>query len=517
MKRSLAGNPPRRRHRPALSQDRSSSKSRPAASESFLMNKNVLIAFAALMVGGFSALVPPVFAAEEQMIPLEEFEDSRFAILFRSGDYETALPALEDLLRKYPDDSLLLRYQAMTWTHLGRSREAIDQFQELLLRDPSHVPTRYFLGLAYEQAGLIEEAAAEWLWVIENSPVTTYWQWAAAALDHVYDRTSGLGLEEPGTPLPSTEFVPAIKPPAGRPIPSAAPPGAESRWFLAGIVGLEWDSNVTLKPEDKALANAGDQNAERFLANIRVGHHLLREPETALDLLYTARYSAHDDSLDDLNFLSQEASADLRRKVDWAGREVTLGARYDLGLGLLESDLFTLSNGLALTADSRWTPRTRTTLLARTGWIDFGPDGSNVPQTSRDGWYQDVGFTQYLYNSDLRKHLFWTQQYNDTRTQGGNFERRGTTTRLGFHTPLGKKLALDGTVGFRWNKYPRFSSLSTLDPERRRDAVRDFYVGLTYPINPRLAGRISYRFVDAQNRNDFYEYERHVAGVQFLF
>lgn len=466
--------------------------------------------FVGLMVSGVSAWVPPVRAAEEALIPSEEFEVSRFAVLFRTGDYEAALPELEDLLKNYPDDPLLLRYRAMTWTHLGRFQEAMDQFQELLMKDPSHVPTRYFLGLAYEQAGLIEEAAAEWLWVIGHSPVSTYWQWAAAALDRVYDRTASLGLEEPGARLPPAVSVP-------RPAPSALPAGVEPRWFLAGIVGFEWDSNVTLKPEDKALANAGDRNAERFLTNLRLGHHLLVEPETALDLLYTARYTAHDDSLDDLNFFSQEASADLRRKVDWAGREVTLGGRYDLGLGLLESDLFTFSNGLALTADSRWTPRTRTVLLARTAWIDFGPDGSNVPQTSRDGWYQDAGFTQYLYSSDLRSHLFWTQQYNDTRAEGGNFDRRGTTTRLGFHAPFWKKLALDGAVGFRWNKYPRFSSLSTLDLERRQDTVLDFYMGLTYPINPRLAGRISYRFVDAENRNDFYEYKRHVAGVQFLF
>lgn len=448
------------------------------------------------------------------MIPMEEFEDSLFAILFRAGEYEAARPALEDLLRNYPDDPLLLRYRAMTLDQLGNSEGAIRQFQDLLLKDPNHVPTRYFLGLAYERAGLIEEAAAEWLWVIEHSPVATYWQWASEALDRVYDRTAGLGLEESGAPRP----LPLSPPPERKPpLPAPPAPPAASRWFLAGIIGWEWDSNVTLKPNDKALASAGDQNADRFSANLRAGYHAVQEPKLGLDLLSTTRQSFHDDNLDDFNFTSQEVSADLRRKTSWAGREVTLGSRYDMGVGLLESDLFTFSNGLTLTADSRWTPHTRTVLLGRSSWINFGPDGSNPPQTSRDGLYQDIGVTQYLYTADFRRHLFLTQEYNDARVRGGNFERRGTTTRLGLHTPLWKKLTLDGAVGFRWNKYPRFDSLSTLDVERRRDAVWDFYVGLTYPINPRLAGRISYRFVDAQNRNDFYEYERHVAGVQFLF
>lgn len=443
----------------------------------------------ALLIG-FGALpivANPGISEAEETISAEEFSSSAFAELFQEGDYEAALFALEPLLERYPNDPLLLRYRAMTVDRLGRSSEAIAQFQKILEEDPHHVPTRFFLGQAYERAGRPEEAAQEWRWVVKNSPVAEYREWAEAA------------LARPGIP----EVVP--------PVPK--------RWFLAGIAGWEWDSNVTLKPDDKALANVGDKNADRFSATLRLGYHLIRERDLGIDLLYTGRQSVHDDSLDDLNFTSQEGSIDVRKRGTFLNRDVTWGSRYDGMVGLLEGDLLSFTNRLTLSADTRLTPRTRTVLTKRFSWIDFGPDGSNPPQTSRDGFYGDFGITQYFYTTDFQRHLFLTQEYNDTRTRGGNFERRGTTSRVGIHTPLPwfNRVEADLATGFRWNRYPRFSSLSTLDTARRRDTIWDLYVGLTYPVNPKLSTRVFYRFVDAKNRNDFFEYDRHVTGVQLLF
>ena len=424
-------------------------------------------------------------AQAEEQISAEEFQASVFADYFQAGNYQASLRAMDVLLKQYPSDPLLLRYRAMTLDRLGRSDEAIAQYKEILARDPNHVPTRYFLGLAYMNAGQLDRATQEWQWVAKHSAVAEYLQWAQEALAR--------GGVAPVAPVPP------------------------KRWFLAGIVGWEWDSNVTLKPNDKALANVGDQNADRFSLNLRTGYHAVRDHDLTVDLLYTARQSFHDDSLDDLNFTSQEVSLDATKKAELWGEEVTWGGRYDLLVGLLESDLFSFTNRLTLSAENRLTPHTRTVLSNRLAWTGFGPDGANPNQTSRDGWYEDVGLTQYFYTNDFRQHLFATQEYNDTRTRGGNFERRGTTTRLGVHTPLMGRVEADLAVGFRWNKYPRFSSTSTLDLAHRQDTNWDFYVGLTYPINPKLSSRLFYRFVDANNRNDLFEYDRHITGVQLLF
>lgn len=439
-------------------------------------------------------------AGQESLISAYEFQRSVFAQLFQEGNYSQALEAMDPLLERYPNDPLLLRYRAMTLDRLGRSQEAIVQFQELLAEDPGHVPAHYFLGKVYESAGEMERATEEWWWVVRYGTMLPYIEWAERHLDRALSMQTlapprEVGLLEEG------------------PVSVMAPP----RWILGGLAGWEWDSNVTLKPNDKALAEVGDKNAERFLLTLRGGYRLIRGAPWALDLLYTTRQSFHDDSFDDLNFISQEGGLEARRRVGWFAQGATLAGRYDVAAGFLEGDLFSWTNRLTFAADTRFTPHTRTLVSPRLAWIDFGPDGSNPPQTSRDGFYGDVGIAHYLYSDDFRSHLFLEQEYNDTRTQGGNFDRRGSTTRLGFHAPFFGSVEGDLLVGFRWNTYPRFTSLSSRDLQRRRDALWDFYLAFSRPLTSRLLGRLFYRFVLADNRNDFFEYDRHLSGFQLLF
>lgn len=421
---------------------------------------------------------------EETGISLETFRDSQFARLFKAEDYAGALQALEELLVAHPRDPLLLRYRAITLDRLGRTEEAVGQFQQLLKRNPQHVPTRYYLGLALARAGRTEQARQELEWVSRNSRVAQYAKWARSALSS---------------------------------LAAGAPPAKPPRWFLNGSAGWEWDSNVSLKPSDKALASAGDQNADRFSVNLLVDYALLREPDRAADLIYTTRNSANDDSFNELNFFTQEAALSARRRSSFFGKPLLLGGRFDTVAGFLEEDLFSWANRLTFSGDTRLTPRTRSVLAHQVSWTDFGPDGSNPPQTSRDGLYQDLSLTEYLYTAGFQRYLSLTQGYRDTRVRGGNFERRGTFSRIGLHTPLTRRLAADLSVGFAWNRYPRFSSLSGLDRQRRRDTDCDFSAALSWPVTPRLVGRLFYRFVTARNRNDFFEYDRHLAGVEFYF
>ena len=421
-------------------------------------------------------------AKASSAISWEEFRESRFANQFKKADYPAALEALDSLLERYPDDRLLLRYRAITLDRLGRTAEAIHQFQALLQDDPSHVPTRYFLALAYAQAGQADQARKEFAWVIEKSSVAEYRDWSRSGLKRL-----------------------------------AVRPSQQQQWSLGGSAGWEFDSNVSLKPDDKALASAGDQNANRFSAVLQIGYRLLANPERIADLLYTARHSANNDSFDELNFSTQEAGFSTRRRSSFLGRPLILGGQVDSIVGFLRETLFSWANRLTLSADTRLTARTRTLLIHQLSWIDFGPDGSNPPQTSRDGLYQEISVTQFFYTADFRRHLFLSQGYAEARVRGGNFERRGTFSRLGVHIPVTGKLEADASAGFSWNRYPRFDSISALDRSRRRDASWDLYASLTYPLNPRLSSRTFYRFVRAENQNDFFEYDRHLFGVEFLF
>jgi hypothetical protein len=108
---------------------------------------------------------------------------------------------------------------------------------------------------------------------------------------------------------------------------------------------------------------------------------------------------------------------------------------------------------------------------------------------------------------------------NLQETRGANHIRRGTASRVGVHTPVPwvSKTDFDLSTGFQWGRYPKFDSVSTLDNERRRDARFDVYTAVTYHWNVHWATRALYRFINNDNRNDFFDRTRHIAGVEVLF
>ena len=113
---------------------------------------------------------------------------------------------------------------------------------------------------------------------------------------------------------------------------------------------------------------------------------MVQKPRGRFDVIYIVRQSLHDDTLDRFNYTAQELALDVTKHVDVFDRDVTLGARYGFLVGFLNGRLFSLSNEWLLSSDVWLEPRTRTSLYTRLTASDFGQDGSNPPQTSRDGF-----------------------------------------------------------------------------------------------------------------------------------
>lgn len=425
--------------------------------------------------------------SRSKVISSESFISSPFADFFKAGDYPRSLDALEVLLTQYPDDPMLQRYRAVVLDRLGRFDAAMAIYEKLLERDPNHVPTRFFRAQTYDRMGQRDKAVAEWKWIRENSPSREYTVWSEEELRRV-----GVKVER-------------------RP--------ERKKFYLFGNTGWEYDSNVILKSNDPGVGVGADKNASRLALNLGLGYRAIQKPGLRLDFTYTTRQSLNDDSLNEFNFTAQEFAMDARKRVRLGDRDVTLGSRYELAAGFLDGETFSLTNELRLSADARLTPRTRSYFYNRFTAANFGPDGSNPPQTSRDGFGYDLGLTQYFYSADFRSYAFAGEEFNLDNTRGANFTRRGTTTRIGLHVPVPyvQKTDLDTSAGFRWGEYPRFVSLSALDPATRVDNNWDYYVAVTHRISPRFSTRVFYRYINANNRNDFYQYDRQIGGVQLLF
>ncbi len=438
---------------------------------------------------GFSNVTSIVFAADPPAVISEkEFLNSPFSRLFRQRKFKEALAGIDELIRKYPDDPLLLRYRGLTLDKLGRRAEAIAAYRKILSGRPGHVPTRLFLGLAYAKQGQREEAARELGWVAQNSGSEEYRHWAQAQLARLRGKR--------------------IK-----------PKKVEQKPYLLGKTRVAYDSNPLLVPDDESLSSRARKDGVFYGFNLDVGYPFVLEKDKRVDIVYLSHTILRDGGTDEVNFTTQGIALDGKKRTFIGNRAVILGGRYDFRSNFLRSDLFSIVNRFLLSADTSFWKRTRTHFYGRVSYSDYGPDGSRPSTTSRDGVRGGLGAVQYFYTADLRSYVFLKQEVNAAETRGDNFDRAGILARIGAHMPLDRasKIDFDASVGFDRGTYPEFSSLSALEPSDRRDTRLDTYAALTYHWKPDLATRCFYRFIHSDNRNDFFDRQRHIAGVEMVF
>ncbi len=433
---------------------------------------------------------PGLRIPESQEIAPDQFLASDASKYFQNGDFDKAMIALNQLEKSFPNDELIQRYRAMTLDRLGKSTEAIEIFNTLLAKNPEHVPTRYFLGQAYARSGRYDDAAREWKQVAKDGEGTPYAFWAQTALEQT-----------------------------GKPGVKSEPAGKLQRWYIQARYGYEFDSNVILRPDDRSLSDVKDPNAGRHNLDLAIRYRAVSRRDTALDVTYAARQSLHDDNFNEFNYHSEEVGLNFRQRTKIGDQDVVLGLRYEYLLGFLGENLYSQRNRWHISADTKFTEHTQTIFYDRMTVSNYGPDGFNPPQTSRDGFENDTGVTQFFYGRNFQQHLFLRGEFNTAADRGSNFDSVGYTTRVGFHAPIPhtKKFSFDISSGLENHFYPHFTSTSSLDRSRRRDLEWDIYTAITYDITKDFAVRSFYRYVNSNNQNNLYDYQRQIGGIQFIY
>ena len=418
-----------------------------------------------------------------------EFLASGFSKTFRNKEYKKALKESDTLLKKHPNDPLILRYRALTLEKLKQPRKAMELYQKILAAHPDNIPARLFLGLAYLKRDEHEKAGKELRFVARNASSKAYRHWAQAQLNRL---RKNLRL-------------------AGNPV--------KRKVYFLGKAGIAYDSNPLLIPDNQALVAKTKVDAARFVIEQDVGYPLWLTNKTRADILYIGEQYLHTRGATEVNFLSQGVAFDAKRRIFAGKRSVLLGGRYDFRANLLANELFSIVNRFFVSADTSFWPKTQTHFYGRFGILSYENDGANPARSSRDGVRGALGATQYFFLSGFKTFFFVKGEGNVDEARGANFDRWGALGRIGLHTPLVflKKTEIDLSSGLNWGTYPDFQSLSTLDTRSRQDTNWDAYAGVTRHWKPNLATRLFYRFISSHNDNDFFERTRHVAGGKVIF
>ena len=423
------------------------------------------------------------------LISGETFLSSDFVRFLKNKEYSKALSAVEALAVKYPDDQLVLRYRGFTLEKLGRRKEAIAVYKQILSKNPDYVAARIFLSRAYRGEGKREEAAKELRKIIQTSASLEYRNWAQAQLNRLR-----LGVKK---------AVSRVK----------------KKPYLLGKIGIAYDSNPLLVPDNKDLVSTKKKAGARYSLDIDLGYPLILNKDSRLDTIYIGHQTWHDRGTNAVDFTSQGFAVDAKKRKLFGERAVIFGGRYDFRENFLRSSYFSTINRFLLSADTSFWKKTRTHFYTRLSILEYNKDGSDPSRSSRDGFRGGVGVTQYFYSSDFKSFFFVKPEYNFNQTRGDNFIRRGVLGRIGAHTPIKflRKTDFDISVGYDWGEYPQFLSLSSLDTESRLDKRLDNYVAITHHFRPNLAWRTFYRFIKSDNNNGFFDRQRHIAGMEMIF
>lgn len=101
----------------------------------------------------------------EQMTSVE-----RGIAVFKEGDFEQAVPILEDASREYPGSYEAFVYLGAAYAQQGRHNASIGAFKRASEINPQSARVHYNLGQAYEAAGVPREAWFEYKKALELDP-----------------------------------------------------------------------------------------------------------------------------------------------------------------------------------------------------------------------------------------------------------------------------------------------------------------------------------------------------------
>ena len=95
---------------------------------------------------------------------------SRAVGFYTDGDYEDALQNYETSIREHPEFVHAKRGRARTLMQLGREREALEAFNEVLKRDPDSAVSFANRGILQDRMGLYPQAIADYDRAIKMDP-----------------------------------------------------------------------------------------------------------------------------------------------------------------------------------------------------------------------------------------------------------------------------------------------------------------------------------------------------------
>jgi tetratricopeptide (TPR) repeat protein len=426
-------------------------------------------------LGDYAAAVEDLRAALAKKPDLEQAPLELGVALVQTGAYRDAIPWLEQAQKSADIAAQASLFVGIAHLRLGETAAARPALTRAAVADSSlEVPARYYQGVADYLDGQLAAAEAHFSYVASANPSSDMGREAVAFLSQIH---------------------------AG---------GPRRRYYLYGVAGFEYDSNVVLAPSNEAIKSSlgiSKQSDGRAVLEAGGTYAPWRSEHTALTLGYDFYQSLHFE-LDRFNLQDHRPSAQF---VVNAGRyQFGILGRYDFYL--LRTDSF-LQEGTALpwvtvSAGSAG----RTEIFFRLRRRDF----LKAPFSGLlDSFNYSPGVRQYLYLGAPERYLVLGYRFDredPINQRGDQFAYDGNEVNGGIGWTFPARLSVEAEYAYRHEGYAE-ASAQPVGSDRRRDDDHQVIVALHEDLSDRVRVTGAYLATFDSSNQALFDYNRHVGSV----
>jgi tetratricopeptide (TPR) repeat protein len=433
----------------------------------------IIISISALFVSAL-LLFSQVRSSFAEMTPDYEIAVSKGNAKIDSKKYDEATAIFRELLRSYPDDPGAMLMLGIALSRKGELKEAEAALLDVAGRQYDLPRTHYELGVIYYKLG-------------DYSKSKEYFKSAEQKSSDLLLDSSASGF------MGSIEQRQQTK-----------------RYSLQATVGLQYDSNVSLRPsEDDPVINvSASKGADSSMVVFLRGSMLLTDAPIRTEAFYSIYQSLHTHAAD-FNIHNHE----LGLKAEFSpAQDIAFEARYLLNYTLLGGDRYsavhTVSPAVRLSFINRM-PLRLIYNYERKSFFDHELVENN---NDRSGNYHAIGFEQKI---SATNNLFFTlaYYYDDNNTHDEVFSYTGNKIAASVDYNYQSKWSVGANFEYHNKNYGTLILVSPPLVQNREDITRTFNFYFVRPITPVLSVSLNQSFIINSSSVSFYSYDRAITGI----
>ncbi|PIR21221.1 MAG: hypothetical protein COV45_00310 [Deltaproteobacteria bacterium CG11_big_fil_rev_8_21_14_0_20_47_16] len=371
-------------------------------------------------------------------------------------------------------------FLGMTEYQLGRYEAAQQAFGAAIALGDVASATRFYRGLSLYRIGQMTQARSDFVRAQELAP--------PGDIDNL-----------------SSSYVRNID--SGEEIQSVAV-GESKRWYVYASYSTSYDSNVSLNPDNLALANLpSDSRDAEFALRGGGGYHVVDTkhlkitPEAFYYQSLHPRLTGFNYGLAHIGLQNKFIEGRWTMGIPTTYEFSTLGSTKFLGVVAVNPNVTYF-----------WMNRMLTQIGMPTSYDDFFQTVTNNPQ-DRDAWNLLPGITQYVFFNDKKHYVALAYNYEKNWASGNDWDYHANTIVASGLLPLPWQMDLYVFGSFTFDK--NFNNVDSVIGTRRKDTLYMAGANLTRKFFKYMDVTLHYNYWNENSNQAFFTYDRNLVGVTF--